>query len=155
MSKNEFSEEDSLRFDEFKDMCSNGYSSYSVEILNHRELFKTQFMKKYRSFRNSFKEQVPDAIGRMISNASVLGATYEIFKDKLDFPFSFVEMEQHFIKSIEKQMRKLKSESIINKWWDCFLFGIKAPDNVRIKYKEDYKIEGHALSFHFSKYMKK
>lgn len=150
INKNEFSEEESLRFDEFKDMCSNGYSSYSVEFLKYRMLFQEQFMSKYRAFRNSFKEQVPDSIGRMISNASVLGATYEIFKDKIGFPFSFPEMEAHFKKSIEQQMRKLKSESIINKWWDCFLYGIKSPENVRLVYKEDFKIEGRSISFHFN-----
>ena len=155
INKNEFSEEESLRFDEFKDMCSNGYSSYSKDILNYRDDFANEFMQKYRAFRNSFKEQVPEAIGRMISNASVLGATYEIFKNRLDFPFTFVEMEEHFKTSIEKQMRKLKSESIINKWWDCFLFGIKAPDHVRLIYKEDFKIEGHSISFHFQQVYEK
>lgn len=150
INKNEFSEEESKRFEEFKDMCSNGYSSYSVDILKEREYFKTNFQHKYRSFKNSFKEQVPDVIERMIGNASVLGATYEIFKNKLDFPFTFNDMEKHFKISIEKQTRKLASESIINKWWDCFLYGIKSPENVRIVYKEDFKLEGRSISFHFN-----
>ena len=59
-------------------------------------------------------------------------------------------MEAHFIKCIEQQMRKLASESIINKWWDCFLFGIKSPENMRLVLREDFKLEGRALSFHFS-----
>lgn len=150
INKNEFSEEESKRFDEFKDMCSNGYSSYSVDLLKHRDVFKDKFMTKYRAFRNSFKEQVPDAIARMVSNASVLGATYEIFKDTLDFPFTFPELERHFKKSIDQQMRKLASESITNKWWNCFLYGIKSPQNVRIVYKEDFKLEGRSISFHFN-----
>ncbi|WP_341221888.1 DNA primase [Polaribacter atrinae] len=150
INKNEFSEEESKRFDEFKDMCSNGYSSYSVGLLKHRSLFQEKFMLKYRAFRNSFKEQVPDAIARMVSNASVLGATYEIFKDTLDFPFTFPEMERHFKKNIDQQMRKLASESITNKWWSCFLYGIKSPENVRIVYKEDFKLEGRSISFHFN-----
>jgi DNA primase len=150
INKNEFSEQESKRFEEFKDMCSNGYSSYSVEILKEREYFKANFQHKYRSFKNSFKEQVPDVIERMIGNASVLGATYEIFKNKLDFPFTFNDMEKHFKISIEKQTRKLASESIINKWWDCFLYGIKSPENVRIIYKEDFKLEGRSISFHFN-----
>jgi DNA primase len=150
VNKNEFSEEESKRFDEFKDMCSDGYSSYSQDILNHRAMFQEQFMTKYRSFRNSFKEVVPDAIQRMISNASVLGATYSIFQNTLDFPFTFNEMETYFKNSINQQMRKLQSESIINKWWDCFLYGIKSPENIRLIYKEDFKIEGRSISFHFN-----
>jgi hypothetical protein len=59
-------------------------------------------------------------------------------------------MEAHFKTSIDQQMRKLKSESIINKWWDCFLYGIKSPDNVRLIYKEDFKLEGQAVYFHFN-----
>lgn len=150
ITKNEFTEKETKRFEEFVDMGSNGYSSYSVEILKHRKTFEKSFVTKFRSFKTSFKEQVPDAIGRMVDNASVFGATYEIFKDILDFPFSFTEMEAHFIKSLEKQTRKLQSEGIINKWWDCFLYGIKSPENIRLIYKEDFKIERRLISFHFN-----
>jgi len=149
MDKNIFTEEESKNYDEFKNMCSNGLSSYSVEILKHREYFKENFLKKFKAFRNSFKEVVPDGHQRMIVNASVLGATYELFKDILQFPFSFVDMQTYFKKSIERQMRKMRSESIINKFWDCFLFGIKSPENVRLMIYEDFKIEGRAVYFHF------
>ena len=150
ITKNEFSEEEGKVYDEFKDMCSNGYSSYSVELLKYRELFSQVFKKQFRSFRQSFTEQLPDAKTRMISNASVLGATYEIFKDKLAFPFSFKEMETHFVKCINQQMRKVQTESLISKWWDCFLYGIKSPENVRLIIREDFKLEGRQLSFHFN-----
>jgi len=150
INKNEFTEEESKNYDEFKDMCSTGFSSFTVDIIKHRETFKEQFKAKFRGFRKSFQERVPDAKARMISNASVFGATYEIFKDKLDFPFSFSEMEAHFIKCIEQQSRKLQSESIINKWWDCFLYGIKSPEVMKLVLREDFKLEGRALSFHFN-----
>jgi len=150
INKNEFTEEEGKKYDEFKDMCSNGYSSYSVEILKHRKVFEEQFKKKYRGFRKSFTERVPDAKTRMISNASVFGATYAIFKDILDFPFTFNEMEAHFIKCIEQQMRKIKTESLISKWWMCFLHGIKSPGNVKLKIAEDFKVEGRSISFHFA-----
>lgn len=150
MTRQEFSEEESKHFDEFKDMCSDGFSSYSVELLKERQYFRDNFMTKYRGFRNSFKERVPDAIQRMISNASVMGATYEIFKNKLEFPFTFLEMERHFITSIEQQMRKLKSESIINKFWDVFLAGIKSPKSFNLIVREDFKLEGSSLFFNFT-----
>jgi len=150
INKNEFTEEEGKLYDEFKDMCSDGYSSYSVEILKHRNEFADNFIKKYRAFRKSFLERVPDAKTRMISNASVFGATYEIFKDILDFPFTFNQMEAHFIKCIEQQMRKLHSESIINKWWDCFLAGCKAPNHLRILISEDFKLEGRSLFFNYT-----
>ncbi|MEI6865504.1 DNA primase [Flavicella sp.] len=150
INKNEFSEAEGKSYDEFKDMCSDGYSSYSVELLKHRNLFIEQFTKKHRAFKRSFSERVPDAKTRMISNASVFGATYEIFKDILDFPFSFAQMEAHFIKCIEQQMRKLQSESIINKWWDCFLSGCKAPSHLRIVATEDFKLEGRSLFFNYT-----
>lgn len=150
INKNEFTEEEGKLYDEFKDMCSDGYSSYSVEILKHRNHFQEHFIKKYRGFRKSFLERVPDAKTRMISNASVFGATYEIFKEIIDFPFTFNEMETHFIKCIEQQMRKLASESIINKWWDCFLAGCKAPHQMRLIVGEDFKLEGRSLFFNFT-----
>ena len=150
INKNEFTEAEGKSYDEFKDMCSNGYSSYSVELLKHRKRFIAEFQNKFRMFRQSFSVQVPDAKTRMISNASVLGATYMIFKDIVEFPFTGFEMEAHFKNCIEKQMRKLQSESIINKWWDCFLYGIKSPEQMKLIIAEDFKLEGRALSFHFN-----
>lgn len=150
MDKNVFSEEEARNYDEFKAMSKGGYSSFSRDILKHRKYVEENFLAKFKAFRNSFKEQVQDGHQRMIENAAILGATYELFKDKLQFPFSFVEMESYFKKAIEKQMRKLKSEGIINKWWDCFLYGIKSPENVRLKLHEDFKMEGRKLCFHFN-----
>lgn len=150
MTKNEFNEEEVKNFDELRDMTASGISSYSLEILKHREHFKANFQQKYRMFKGTFNEQVADARSRMVSNVSVLGATYEILKDKINFPFTFNEMVAHFKRCTEQQVRKLNSESITNKWWDCFLASLRSPIQDRLQVGVDFKLDGTHLFFTFT-----
>lgn len=147
MTKNTFNEEAVAHFEELRDMTKGGLSSYVNDLLKYRDTFKEKFQQKYRMFKEGFGEKMPDAKSRMISNVSILGATYEIFKEILDFPFTFTEMQNHFISSTEKQMRKLHSASVINKWWDCYLAAIKAPRESRLMINVDFKLEGTLLFF--------
>ena len=155
MTKNTFNDDEEKNFEELRDMTKNGISSFTNNILKHRATFKDQFQKKYRMFKETFQERIPEAKSRMISNVSILGATYSIFKDILDFPFNFVQMQDHFVDCTEKQIRKLNSASIINKWWDCYLASLKGNKDDRLQVGKDLKVEQRRLFFNFTNvYMK-
>lgn len=147
MIKQTFNEKEVADFEVLKEMTQGGISSFTVEILEHRELFKQNFEQKYKMFKHSFGEQVSDAKSRMVSNIAVLGATYTIFKDVLHFPFSFLEMTNHFEEITVKQIRRLASASIINKFWDTYLAALRGPITDRLQVGVDFKIEGQSLFF--------
>lgn len=150
MEKNQFNDDEMKEFDKLKDMTNTGISSFTEKILQHRDLFNNQFQNKYRGFKDSFAVRVPDAKSRMIQNTAVLGATYQIFKDILDFPFSFVEMENHFISSVVKQVRKCSSASILTRFWDCFLASMRGTRDDSLVLQLDYKLEDNFLYFNFT-----
>ena len=150
MTKNTFNDEEVKNFEELRDMTKGGISSFTNSILEHRSTFKDNFQKKYRMFKETFQERMPEAKSRMISNVSILGATYSIFQNILDFPFSFVQMQEHFVNCTEKQIRKLNSASIVNKWWDCYLSALLGHKDDRLQVGVDLKIEQRRLFFNFT-----
>lgn len=150
MVKSSFNENDIANYESLKEMTRYGISSYTVEILQHRKLFIDNFEQKYKMYKNSFGQEVPKCPSRMISNVAILGATYEIFKDKLQFPFSFTEMTDHFVKITKKQMRRLDSASVINKFWDTYLALLRNPATNRLQVGVDFKIEGQSLYFNYT-----
>ena len=150
MDKNVFDDQEMIEFDKLKDMTNGGISSYTDKIIRHRETFEKEFQQKFRGFKDSFHTRVPDAKSRMIQNTAVLGATYQIFKNILDFPFTFNEMESHFVSCVEKQIRKCTSASILTRFWDCFLAVLRKPKTERLQVQFDFKLEGGDIFFNFT-----
>jgi len=150
MTKSEFSDEEVKTYEELQDMTKGGISSFANDVLKYRGEFQKNFQNKYRMFKETFAERMPDVKSRMISNVSILGATYEIFKEKVDFPFTFTQMLEHFMSCTTQQMHKLNSASIINKWWDCFLSSLRGHKDDRLTLGVDFKTEQGSLFFNMT-----
>jgi hypothetical protein len=116
----------------------------------YRDLVETTFKGKFRHTKEKFIDQFEVKHTRVISNLAVLGATYEIFKDVLSFPFTYNEMVKHFEKCTENQTRKLNSSSIGTKFWDCFLASMRGNKDDRIVVFRDLRLDGNRLSFQFT-----
>ncbi|MBS7234289.1 hypothetical protein KHA90_25190, partial [Flavobacterium psychroterrae] len=104
-----------------------------------------------RLYKTSISAKMPvGSPSRFSTNFAVLGASYEIFKDTIVFPFTYAEMMDHFVKISEFQMNKINSASTSNKWWDCFLVCIRTNGDNKLDYERDIKVEGTTLYFNFS-----
>lgn len=150
MTKNEFTAEEDKNFQELQDITKGGISSLMDDLIKKRGLFEENFKEKYRMFSKNFGAQVLGSKSRMIQNMSVLGATYEIFKDTVQFPFTFLEMTDHFKECMNIQMKKINSASLINRWWNCFLASLRGHRDDRLQVKRDFKLEGEDLYFNFT-----
>lgn len=150
MNKNEFSAEEINRYNELADITTKGISSYGDEIIKHRALFLANFKSIYRNNKEYLSGLTPTAPSRISTNYAVLMATFEILNKKIKFPFTYNEMLQHFIKSIEFQLNKISSSSITNRWWDCFLVVIQSTGENRLEIDRDIKLEANRLHFNFT-----
>lgn len=142
-----FSLEETKNYDILKDMTKKGISHFTDDLLIHRALFEEKFKSKYRMCKENFTPLIEVQHTRVIGNLSVLGATYEIFKDLVSFPFTYNEMVSHFKKCTDNQTRKLNSSSIGTKFWDCFLASMRGNKDDRIVVFRDLKLEGNNLYF--------
>ncbi|MEO6176517.1 MAG: toprim domain-containing protein [Flavobacterium circumlabens] len=151
MSKNVFTDEERQKYNELHDMTEKGISSFTNDLLQYRSVFKDSFKSKFRLYKTSIEAQMPPSSpSRISTNFGVLGATYEIFKDFIIFPFSYKELIRHFVKISEVQMNKFNSASVTNKWWDSFLACIKSNGDNKLEFDRDIKVEGDNLYFNFS-----
>ena len=150
MDKTTFSDEETKEYEKLADMTKKGISGFTVDFLRHRDKVKSEFKAKYREFKATLGERKPEANSRMISNIAVLGTFYQLFQNEVNFSFTFQELMAHFEKTIDQQMNKMSSASIINRWWDCFLASMRGTVADQIRVKRDFKIEGDALYFNFT-----
>lgn len=123
MSKQDFNVNEMRAYEELRDMTRSGISHLTVDIIKHRQHFINNFKTTYSRLSKQLKTDMPSASkqSRILSNLSVLAATYEVLKDKLMFPFALHDIQNHFANIVDRQIRKLNTASISTKWWDCFL----------------------------------
>ena len=147
MNKSVFNQDEMKEFDELNDMTQQGLSGYSHKILSYRKVYKENFSKKYRFWKGFLQDYFPEAKGRIISNLAVLGSTYEIIRDNTDivFPFSQNDMIDHFRRSIDHQVAKINSASIMVRFWDCFIVSLRGNKEERIQVNHIVNIEGNIL----------
>lgn len=150
MDKTAFTKSEDKEYEKLSDMVKKGFSGFTDEIIQHRDMVKNNFKYKYREFYNTLKQRHPDAVGRIIQNLAVIGTFYQLFQNILNFTFSHEAMLDHFSNIIEKTSNKLSSASIINKFWDCFLASLRGSMVDQIQLGRDIKLDGDKLYFNFT-----
>lgn len=151
MSKVDFDVSEMKLYEELKEMYKSGVSHLTVRILQHRAHFEEAFKSTYSRVSKELKTELAMAAthSRIISNLAVLGATYELMKDHLMFPFGWSQIVTHFRSIVDKQVRKLNSASIHNKWWDCFL-AVCRTNQQPLRLGLDFNIVDNRLYFNWT-----
>ena len=152
MKAQEFSDEAKASYNKLKDMCRRGVSGISDWLLHKRAVFQEHFLEVYREKKRLLSER--DAIKgvpvRMIDNLAVLYAVYGIFEREGIFPFWQEDMERHFDSLIENQRRKIESDSVYQRFWDCFMVCMRLTQGERLQVDTNLRAEGGRIYFNFS-----
>lgn len=151
MTKTEFSMEEKQNYRILKDMNKKGFSSFTAKMLDHRELWADRFKEVFRKVETQMKADLEflSSHDRMISNAAVLGAAYELMKDLVQFPFTFNQFVAHMKDGLERQVRKLNTASTVVKWWDCFLAAVRTKTDP-LKHGREFEVKDNLLFFNFT-----
>jgi len=152
MIRTVFSDEETKEFEKLNDMIKKGISGITETFIHQRDNVVKNFKHKQRAFKSVLGERAPEANSRMLTNLSVLGAFYQLFQDvdNVMFPFSHTQMMDHFEKTLEMQMNKMTSASIIVRWWDCFLVSMRGNVSAQLRHGRDFKLEGDILYYNFT-----
>lgn len=152
MKVQEFSEEAKAAYNKLKDMCRRGVSGISDWLLHKRAVFQEHFLEVYREKKRllSEREAIKGVPVRMIDNLAVLYAVYGIFEREGIFPFWQEDMERHFDALIENQRRKIESDSVYQRFWDCFMVCMRLTQGERLQVDTNLRAEGGRIYFNFS-----
>lgn len=152
MDKTSFNDDEIKEYEKLADMNKKGISGFTNHFLRHRSKVQNNFKAKFREFKATLSQRHDEANARMIANLSVLGTFFQMFVQipEFHFPFTHTEMLEHFDKTIELQMNKMSTASIINRWWDCFLQSMRGTVSDQIRVGRDFKLEGDRLYFNFT-----
>lgn len=152
MKVQEFSEEAKASYNKLKDMCRRGVSGLSDWLLHKRAVFQERFLEVYREKKRllSEREAIKGVPVRMIDNLAVLYAVYGIFEREGIFPFWQEDMERHFDALIENQRRKIESDSVYQRFWDCFMVCMRLTQGERLQVDTNLRAEGGSIYFNFS-----
>lgn len=152
MKVQEFSEEAKAAYNKLKDMCRRGVSGLSDWLLHKRAVFQEHFLEVYREKKRllSEREAIKGVPVRMIDNLAVLYAVYGIFEREGIFPFWQEDMERHFDALIENQRRKIESDSVYQRFWDCFMVCMRLTQGERLQVDTNLRAEGGRIYFNFS-----
>lgn len=152
MKVQEFSEEAKASYNKLKDMCRRGVSGISDWLLHKRVVFQEHFLEVYREKKRllSEREAIKGVPVRMIDNLAVLYAVYGIFEREGIFPFWQEDMERHFDSLIENQRRKIESDSVYQRFWDCFMVCMRLTQGERLQVDTNLRAEGGSIYFNFS-----
>ena len=152
MKVQEFSDEAKASYNKLKDMCRRGVSGISDWLLHKRAVFQEHFLEVYREKKRllSEREAIRGVPVRMIDNLAVLYAVYGIFEREGIFPFWQEDMERHFDSLIENQRRKIESDSVYQRFWDCFMVCMRLTQGERLQVDTNLRAEGGSIYFNFS-----
>lgn len=116
-----FTEEQRRNFQRLKDIEAGGLSYITAGLVQHRDFFEEKFKDEYqRIFRQTYKEDVTNSEidDRMIVNISILLTFFHLFKDKVQFPFSYAEAKVFLIDNMTQQHGILAGNNDVAKFWD-------------------------------------
>lgn len=150
IEKNTFTQEESVLYQELKDITDIGISSLTDELLNYKSEFKKEFKDLFVKNKDLFTANFGILPARVASNYAVLKTTFDFFSKIFKFPFNEYEIIQLFNKNARFIGDKINTSSISVKWWDCFYECLKTSFENKIQLDIDYRLDGNNISFNYS-----
>jgi DNA primase catalytic core len=150
MTLSVFTAEQDKAYQDLADCNHKGVSGFSDQFISLRPIIGAEFKKQFRTFKETLKQRVLDVNGRMVNNMSVLGGVYMCLRDHVQFPFTLAELVDNFVKILENQERKRNANSLMARWWDCFLQSMRGNRNDQLRIHEDFTVEDGRIFFNFT-----
>lgn len=118
-NKTEFTTHERNSFAELDRLRKLGFSHLTLEILNHREVFKQNFPAMYSATASEVMDKLGDNVceSRIVNNWTTLAAAYRTLEQLLDLPFSYSQILKIAIEGIIRQNHECKSSDEIASFW--------------------------------------
>ncbi|WP_422105547.1 DNA primase [Winogradskyella sp.] len=142
-----YSVDQKTEFNKILDWTNEGLSSLVVDVVQHRAYFENNLPAVHAESVRTLKSNLKDSEyqERIFGNVAMLFTTYNILKDKINFPFSSEEVEELLSKLIVDNSEQIADSNGLTEFWSIiqFLFehGIVSDErDFKISKKPEFKI---------------
>lgn len=136
-------------FNKLLDWTNEGLSSLVIEVVQHRTYFESNLPAVHAESVRTLKRNLKDSEyqERIFGNVAMLFTTYNILKDKIEFPFNAQTVEDLLSKIIVENSEQIADSNGLTEFWSIiqFLFehGIVNDErDFKISKKPEFKIFG-------------
>lgn len=153
-----FTTNEKEEFNKLLNWTNAGLSSLVVEIVQHRAYFENNLPRVHAETERTLKAALEGSEyqERVFINVSMLLTTYNILKDKIEFPFKSDKVEQLFAKLIVDNSEQIADSNGLSEFWSIiqFMFElgyIKDEYDFKLTQPIEFKILGEKRSEHVYK----
>lgn len=145
-TKTDFSTQEKSDYKKLTATYNKGVSGLIVDLFRHRDHWEQYFPEHQEKAEREIKAdmRVIGANERTFQNFGVLGATFNLMRDHLRFPFQWSEVLGHLTNTIEVQVRKQASGGKVSKFWDTFMACVRTKNDPLIHY-QDFRVVGDKI----------
>ena len=123
-NKNEFSTEEKNAFSELNMARNMGFSHLTLQIINHRETFRQNFLAMYNitssDIRNRLGQEPLET--RIVNNWTTVAAAFRALENSLEWPFTYKELLDICVEGIKRQNKECKSNNEIASFWNVIAY---------------------------------
>ncbi len=121
-----YSPEEKTNYAKLLRWTNEGVSSLTTDILQHRQYFTNALPKVHPNSERTLKELLKDEQyqERIFGNVAVLFSTYQILKDKIEFPADFTEekIKELCVKLIVDNSEQIADSNGLTSFWNIVTF---------------------------------
>lgn len=115
-----FSDEEKYFYKQLKDMEGEGLSHLSSQLIKYRDYFEKHFYKIYDNTLADLsgmlsKDRIED---RILNNFCTIIAAFRTLEDKLDLPFTYIELKDIACDCIRIQNQQVGNSGEVSKFWN-------------------------------------
>jgi DNA primase len=149
----EYTAQEREEYQRLKNWCSQGISSFVLDVIKHRKKFKANLMREYSECAKDLKKELDgrDFQNRIFENYLAILTSVKLLKDYFSLPYSYDEFLKLTADYVIDNSELISDSDGLAKFWNIVEFlskpmDVSQPNKTAIKEGIDYKIE-RASSF--------
>ena len=119
-----YSPQEKEEFNKLISWTTQGISSLVIDILNHREHFKTNMNRVYNEVIREMKADLVDQEyqERIADNISVMLISYKLLANKIKFPFTYEAFKKYALELLIENSNSVSDSNGLTEFWQIVQF---------------------------------
>lgn len=138
--KGEHTREEKQNFEELERYRQIGATHITLQLLKHREQFKSCFGNAWKQASNDLESRLENEsiLDRIMTNWKVTVAAYLAIRDYIEFPFSYEELLDVVVRGIKTQNSMCNTTDEVAGFWNIVNAAVQMGE---LKKDQDFKIK--------------